>query len=394
MQSTHNPTNLLLIKSKEVLKKDSLPGILLIIMTITTLIVANMSFSSQYYFNVLKFKIINLTVKDWINDILMVFYFLMIGLEIRHELVEGELSSWKKRSLPGLGAIGGMIFPALIYIFINRNTEIALKGWAIPTATDIAFTLGILSLMGSNFPPALKLFFTALAIIDDFSAVVVTAIFYAKNIDLSYISVAIAIIFLLVLFNRFGIVNLLLYVLCGTLLWYFIFKSGVSTASFGFIFALLLPYQKTEFNNKNKLPFQFLENTLKYFVNLMVLPAFIFINAGFSISTIDHTNIFDPIVLGVMMGLFLGKQIGIFLFSFIAVKIGWGLLPKQSNWHLLYGGSVLCGIGFTMSIFLTLQAFPYNNDLQEKAKLGIILASIASVIFAYIILRAAQYKKT
>ncbi|EMS36364.1 Na+/H+ antiporter NhaA [Candidatus Liberibacter americanus PW_SP] len=324
----------------------------------------------------------------------MTFYFLMIGLEIKHELVEGELSSWKKRSLPGLGAIGGIILPALIYIFINRNTEIAIKGWAIPTATDIAFTLGILSLIGSNFPPSLKLFFTALAIIDDFFAVIITAVFYTKNIDVSCLSIAIAIIFLLIVFNRLRIFSLTLYVLFGAILWHFMFKSGVHATFFGFIFSLVLPYQTNNCNDKNKLSFYFLEDILKYFVNLLILPTFIFINAGFSISIISNISIFDPVVLGIMMGLFIGKQAGIFLFSFIAVKIGVGIMPKNSNWHLIYGGSALCGIGFTMSLFLTLCSFPQYNDLQEKAKLGIISASIASIIFAYFILRAAKYKKT
>ncbi|MBY7649208.1 MAG: Na+/H+ antiporter NhaA [Candidatus Liberibacter europaeus] len=389
----HNLTNWLLTRIQTILKKDSFLGILLIIVAIITMIASNISFSSSYYFDFLELKIIHLTTKEWINDILMASYFFMIGIEINHELTKGELSSWKKRFLPSLGALGGIIFPALIYLFINRNTEIYIKGWAIPTATDIAFTLGILSLIGPNFPSFLKIFFTALTIIDDLSAIAIIAIFYTQDINLSAMGIATFIIILLVLFNRSGITNLLIYGILGSFLWYFIFKSGIHTTVFGFIFAMLIPHQKVYSINKKKYSFYLLGNKLKHWVNLLILPAFVFVNSGFSLYTISYKDLFDPIVWGVMMGLFIGKQLGIFLFSFVAIKIGWGILPKKSNWHLLYGGSVLCGIGFTMSLFLTLQAFPNDNNLQEKAKLGIISASVMSGILAYIILKPARYRK-
>ncbi|MBL0848602.1 MAG: Na+/H+ antiporter NhaA [Candidatus Liberibacter ctenarytainae] len=379
-------------KSKSLLYKDSLLGILLISLTILVMIVANIPFSSSYYFNYLNLKIADLTLKHWVNDILMVSYFFMIGLDIKHELINGELSSWKKRSLPALGAIGGIIFPALIYLFINRHTEFTLRGWAIPTATDIAFTLGMLSLMGPRFPPSLKIFFTALTIIDDFSAVAIIAFFYTQHLHLYALIIATTLIFLLFALNRFRVTHLFLYGFFGLCLWYAILISGIHTTVFGVIFALLLPDTKTYATHTNKMSFYFLGDGLKLWVNYLILPAFVLVNAGFSLSMIPYIDLCDSIVWGTTLGLFLGKQIGIFLFSFIAIKFGWGILPKNSSWRLLYGGSILCGIGFTMSMFLTLQAFPNSSDLQEKAKLGIILASIMSGILAYFILKPSQNK--
>ncbi|CAL9915606.1 Na(+)/H(+) antiporter NhaA 2 [Candidatus Liberibacter solanacearum] len=387
------PVNRLLTKIQSLIRQDNFTGILLISTTIITIIVANISFSSSYYFDSLEFKIFHLTLKDWINDILMVFYFFMIGLELKHALIHGELSNWTKRSLPLLGAIGGIICPACIYLLINRHTETAMRGWAIPTATDIAFTLGILSLIGSSFPPSLKIFFTALTIIDDFSAVAIMAIFYTQNINLSALSIAIALISWIFLLNLSGITHCFIYGFLGFWLWYFIFQSGIHTTVFGIIFALLLPDIKSCCGRANKLSFYLLGDGLKYWVNLLILPAFVFVNTGFTISTISYTDISNPIIWGITLGLFIGKQMGIFLFSFATVKIGWGYIPKNSSWNLLYGGSVLCGIGFTMSLFLTVQAFPNANDIQEKAKVGILLASIISGIFSYLVLKYPWNRK-
>ncbi|QTP63799.1 Na+/H+ antiporter NhaA [Candidatus Liberibacter africanus] len=367
--------------------KDSGTGILLVSTTIITMILANMSFSSACYFNALEYKIASFTLKHWINDILMTFYFFMIGSELKYELIHGELSNWGKRSLPLFGAIGGIIFPACIYIFINRHTETSLKGWAIPTATDIAFTLGALSWIGSNLPPALKVFFAALTTIDDFFAVTIMAIFYTQNINLYALQAAITFAISLFLLNRYNFTNLLLYGLLGIFLWYSIFKSGIHTTVFGVIFALLIPDTKNYLQPRNNLSFYLLGNGIKYWVVPLILPAFVFVNSGLTIYTISAIDAFDPIIWGVMLGLFLGKQIGIFLFSAVTIKIGWGKIPHNTNWNSLYGGSILCGIGFTMSLFLTSQAFPTGNDLQEKAKIGIILSSIISVIFAYLVLK-------
>ncbi|ALK06990.1 Na+/H+ antiporter NhaA [Candidatus Liberibacter asiaticus] len=382
-----------LTKNKFFLYRDNFTGILLISTTFITMILANISFSSAYYFDALEYKIANLTLRDWVNDILMILYFFMIGLELKHELIHGELSSWTKRSLPLLGAIGGITFPACIYMIINCHTEIYLKGWAIPTATDIAFTLGILSWIGPNIPSSLKIFFTALTMIDDFSAIAIMAIFYTQSLNLFALQVAITLIFLLFLLNRCGFTNLFIYGFLGFFLWHSIFKSGIHTTVFGVIMALLLPDIKNYHSPSNRISFYLLGDGLKSWVMPLVLPAFVFVNTGLTISTIPYTDISDPIVWGVMLGLFLGKQSGIFLFAFSTVKIGWGKLPKDTNWCLLYGGSILCGIGFTMSLFLTLQAFPNANNLQEKAKIGIILSSVISIIYAYLVFKIPLRKK-
>ncbi|MEG8098646.1 Na+/H+ antiporter NhaA [Candidatus Liberibacter brunswickensis] len=373
--------------------QDSFTGILLVVTTIITMIFANLSFSSAYYCNALEYKVSSLTIKHWINDILMIFYFFMIGLDLKNELFHGELSSWKKRSLPLLGAIGGIIFPSCIYIIINYRTGTSLKGWAIPTATDIAFTLGILSWIGSNISPALKVFFIALTTIDDFFAIIIMALFYTQNLDFYALQAAIALILSISLLKRYRVTNLILYGFLGFFLWYSIFKSGIHTTVFGVIFALLIPDIK-EYQKRSKLLFYLLGEGLKYWVIPIILPTFVFANTGLTISNISSTDILDPIIWGVMLGLFLGKQIGVFLFSFATIKIGWGNLPTNANWHSLYGGSILCGIGFTMSLFLTSQAFPNIDALQEKAKIGIILSSIISVILSYLIFKTPWRNKT
>ncbi|MBA5724419.1 Na+/H+ antiporter NhaA [Liberibacter sp. Z1] len=391
MHYFHSIKNRFLGKFISLVSRDSSVGILLISLTIVTTIFANMSFSTSFYFSLLEFKIFNVTFKHWINDVLMSFFFLMIGLEIKHALIEGELSSWEKRSLPFFAAVGGMILPALIYLFFNRNDTIALKGWAIPTTTDIAFTLGILSLMGSHFPYALKIFFIALTTIDDLIAVVIIAIFYTQYLSFPDLGIATALTLLLLGFNRFGITHCLIYGIFGGLLWFFTFKSGIHTTIAGVILAMFLPFQKI--SNTNQFSFNLLGNYLKPWVNFLVLPAFVFANSGVSLSAFSLTDLFDPVIWGIILGLFLGKQIGIILFSFSLIKMKWGILPKGSNWYLLYGGAILCGTGFTMSLFIACLAFPHSYLLQEKAKIGILLASTISSIIASYLIKIAKNKK-
>jgi NhaA family Na+:H+ antiporter len=324
----------------------------------------------------------------WINDGLMAIFFFHVGLEIKRELVEGELSSVRQASLPAIGALGGMIVPALIYIALNFHDAKAMHGWAIPTATDIAFAVGILALVGSRIPPALKIFLLALAIIDDLGAIIIIAFFYTSNLSLlalSFAGLGIAILFLL---NRYSVTRTAAYVLAGILVWFCVLKSGVHATLAGVITAFAVPLRGADPTGRltGGEPFAAkLQEALHPWVNFGVLPAFAFANAGVSLSGMTLAGLASPIPLGIALGLLVGKPIGVFLFSRAAIAIGIGSLPEGATWTQLFGVSILAGIGFTMSLFIGMLAFPepaYAADIR----IGVLMGSVTSAIFGYLLL--------
>jgi len=371
-------------------RMESSVGILLITATLFAMILANSPLSNTYdYLIKLPVSIsagelsISKPLLLWINDGLMAIFFFMIGLEIKRESVEGSLKDTKKLVLPAFSAFGGMLVPALIYIYFNFENTGAMKGWAIPMATDIAFALGILSLLGSRVPRELKLFLLTLAIIDDLGAIIVIAVFYTGSMSFISLLFSISIIFLLFFMNIKGVKNLTAYILVGSILWIAVLNSGVHATIAGVILGLLIPIKN------NKKAFYFLENSLHTPVNFVILPIFAFANAGVCLFGIGLKDVTDNMTLGIVFGLFLGKQIGIFVFAFLADKLGLGTLSKKISWINLYGLAVLSGVGFTMSLFVGSLAFECSHgacfDLVDY-RMGILIGSLLSGVLGYFIL--------
>ena len=324
----------------------------------------------------------------WINDGLMAIFFFLIGLELKRELIEGELADRNNIILPAVGAIGGMAIPALIYLFLNQDDASAIKGWAIPTATDIAFALGVLSLLGSRVPTSLKIFLTSLAIFDDIGAILIIAIFYTEKMSLT----AILIVFvfcipLLLVLNKKHIESKSLYVLIGIIMWVAMLKSGIHATLTGVILALFIPIKSKI--KENHSPLKSMENDLHTVVAFFILPVFAFVNSGITVIGLGTEQLFHPVPSGIALGLFLGKQIGVFSFCWLAIKLNLSRLPDGISWMSLYGTAAICGIGFTMSLFIGSLAFEesgVNRIFDER--LGIILGSFASGILGYLILSA------
>ncbi|MGB7403114.1 MAG: Na+/H+ antiporter NhaA [Arcobacter sp.] len=381
------------------MKSETSSGIILIFVTIFALVLRN-SFLSEYYYSFLHIPIhfsVNDLVIDkplylWINDGLMALFFLVVGLEIKRELLQGHLSSWSKISLPAFAALGGMLCPALIYFFFNQNDSNALNGWAIPTATDIAFSLGILSLLGKRVPVSLKIFLMALAIIDDIGAIVIIALFYTSNLSVEVLYVSLFIILVLFVMNRMGVATISLYFIVGIILWVTVLKSGVHATLAGIILAFAIPL-KTKTDDKVNSPVRHMEHNLHNWVAFFILPLFAFVNAGVDLREIDFTKMTHGVPLGIMLGLFFGKQLGVFLFSFIAVKLKLANIPKCTTWLQIYGIAVLTGIGFTMSLFIDSLAFNDDTRYFYTDRLAILIGSLFSGIFGYLILRFAKPKK-
>jgi NhaA family Na+:H+ antiporter len=324
----------------------------------------------------------------WINDGLMAVFFFHVGLEIKRELVEGELSSMRQASLPVIGALGGMIVPALIYASLNYTDDRALHGWAIPTATDIAFAVGILALVGSRIPPALKIFLLALAIIDDLGAIIIIAFFYTADLSLTALSLAGVGILILIALNRYGSTRTAAYVLAGILVWICVLKSGVHATLAGVITALAIPLRGEDPTGRmtGGTPFAAkLQEHLHPWVNFGVLPLFAFANAGVSLSGVTLASLTSPIPLGIALGLFLGKPIGVYLFSRSAIALGLGARPEGASWIQLFGVSILAGIGFTMSLFIGMLAFP-DPAYAADIRLGVLMGSVSSAILGYLVL--------
>lgn len=380
---------------KQFFSSSSAGGILLLICVAISLIIANSNLA-QGFENLLNTKLgftntsihLRYPVILWINDGLMAIFFLLVGLEIKREIVEGELSSFRKASLPVFAAMGGVIVPALIYTSFNINDPQTAAGWGIPMATDIAFALGILSLLGNKVPTGLKIFLAALAIVDDLMAIIVIAIFYSSDIHLSYLMYAGGIFSLLILFNRFGVKNIFFYLLPGAIMWYLIHHSGIHATIAGVLTALTLPTTK----NNTESPLEKLEHALSRPVNFLIMPIFAIANTNITFEGGMIEGLFSNLGMGILLGLFLGKPIGIFFMSWLSVKLKIAELPAETKWPHVFGLGLLGGIGFTMSIFIALLSFN-EPAFQTEAKFAVLIASILSGIIGYSLLSSYNKKQ-
>lgn len=332
----------------------------------------------------------------WINDGLMAVFFFLVGLELKRELIEGELANKRNIILPGIGAIGGMLVPALIYVYFNIGDDVALQGWAIPAATDIAFALGVLSLLGSRVPISLKIFLTSLAIFDDIGAILIIAFFYTSKISFSALVTSAICIFVLWIFNRKKIETKSLYILVGLIMWVATLKSGVHATLAGVVLAIFIPIKSSV--NPDYSPLKSMEHDLHSVVAFFILPVFAFANAGISLHGVGIEQLMHGVPMGIAAGLLIGKQVGIFGLCWLAIKLGWAKMPEGMSWSSLYGTAALCGIGFTMSLFVGSLAFEETGvNLLFDERLGIIVGSLLSGIIGYLILRksyAAEIEKT
>lgn len=379
---------------REFLKLESASGIILVGAAILALIVNNSPLSGLYdlFLNTpVEIRIGALHIGKplllWINDGLMAIFFLLIGLEVKREILDGQLSSLSQVALPGFAAIGGMVIPALIYIIFNFGDSETLSGWAIPAATDIAFALGILALLGSRVPLSLKLFLLTLAIIDDLGAIVIIAIFYSGDLSVASLIFAAIAIAALVAMNLLGVRRIAAYVVVGVILWICVLKSGVHATLAGVVLAFSIPLRTKE---DEPCPLREMEHSLHPWIAFGIMPIFAFANAGVSLEGMSIGKLFEPIPIGIALGLVVGKQIGVFGFSFAAVKLGLAKLPSELSWRMIYGTSILCGIGFTMSLFISTLAYDSTmGDYAMSARIGILLGSFVSAIAGYVILKTA-----
>jgi len=375
---------------RDFLDSEAAGGIILMAAAALALIIAN-SPVAPAYFGALKTYAGPLNVSHWVNDALMAVFFLLVGLEIKREFLDGQLSTWPRRMLPGIAAAGGMVAPALIYVFINRDNPEVIRGWAIPTATDIAFALGVLSLLGSRVPASLKVFLTALAIIDDLGAVVIIALFYTADLSLDYLAGAASVVVALIMLNRSGVLRLLPYLILGMLLWYFVLRSGVHATIAGVVLALTIPLVRSPGiqHDAETSPLHRLEHALHKPVAFLIVPIFGFANAGVALGGVGLTTLAQPLTLGIAAGLVAGKVVGVFGSAIVAVKSGLADFPVNARPLHLLGVALLCGIGFTMSLFIGLLAFPDNVATQDGVKIGILLGSLVAAIAGSIVLMVA-----
>lgn len=390
MPSSKNPFTSFI---QNFLKLESASGILLMIAAVLAMIIANSPLSYLYESLLdipVEIRIGALHIAKplilWINDGLMAVFFFLIGLELKRELMEGALSNPKNLILPTFAAVGGMLVPAIIYASINWNDPVAVKGWAIPAATDIAFALGILAFFGKRVPIALKVFLVSLAIMDDMGAIIIIAIFYTSDLSTSSLIIAAVAIIVLSFLNHYKMKHLPPYLLVGLVLWVAVLKSGVHATLAGVLLAFFIPL-KTTSNNEQSLA-KSLEHDLHGTVSFVIIPIFAFANAGVSLNGLSLSSILEPVPLGIILGLFFGKQIGVMLFSFIAIKLKVASLPENVNWKQLYGVSFLCGIGFTMSLFIGSLAFEQSGteEIFLNDRLGILIGSTISAIVGYLYL--------
>jgi Na+:H+ antiporter, NhaA family len=332
-----------------------------------------------------------LSLLHWINDALMAVFFLLVGLEIKREILDGQLSTWPRRALPGIAAAGGMAVPALIYAGFNWGNPATMRGWAIPTATDIAFALGVLALLGSRVPTSLKVFLTALAIIDDLGAVAIIAVFYTGNLSFLDLGLAAAVLAVLAGMNRAGVMRLWPYLLLGAVLWVFVLRSGVHATIAGVLLAFTIPLHARPGRPDDMLgsPLHRLEHVLHNPVAFLVVPVFGFANAGVSLAGLGLEALLDTLTLGVALGLLLGKLVGVFGSAALAIRLGLADVPMGAGWLQLVGVSLLCGIGFTMSLFIGMLAFASDPVLQSEVKIGILGGSILAGLAGFALLRVA-----
>ena len=378
------------------LRSEALGGYVLMLAAVVALVIAN-SPLAPYYFEALGAKlgfqagpvILKESVLHWINDGLMAVFFLLVGLEIKREVLDGQLRGAARIVLPGIAALGGMAMPALIYVLVNLGSPVTLRGWAIPAATDIAFALGILALLGSRVPTSLKVFLTALAILDDLGAIVIIALFYTSELNLFALAMAGALLACLVCLNRAGVLRLAPYLLIGVVLWYFVLKSGVHATLAGVALVLTIPLRPQNQGHAGAhSPLHALEHALHKPVALLIVPLFGFANAGVSFAGMGLSSLAQPVPLGVALGLFLGKQLGVFGFAWLAIRSGIASLPRHASFTQLYGVALLCGIGFTMSLFIGALAFT-DPAAVDATKIGVLTGSLASAVAGFLLLRAS-----
>lgn len=376
---------------REFLASESAGGIVLMIAAALALIIANSPLAPSY-FSALSSYVGPLNLAHWINDGLMAVFFLLVGLEIKREFLDGQLSTWPRRILPGIAAAGGMAVPALIFVALNSDSPETLRGWAIPTATDIAFALGVLSLLGNRVPASLKVFLTALAIIDDLGAVIIIALFYTSGLSLAWLAAAAAILLALVALNRFGVMRLAPYLVLGLILWVVVLKSGVHATLAGVALALTVPLGRTPGapDHPEDSPLHALEHALHKPVAFFVIPVFGFANAGVALGAISAESLLQqPLTLGIALGLVVGKLVGVFGTAWLAVRLGFADMPANASVRHLLGVALLCGIGFTMSLFIGLLAFPTDLAMQGALKVGILGGSLISGLLGAAVLLAA-----
>ena len=371
-------------------KLEAASGLILLIAAILALVVSNSNLSELYFHSLEKYLFIGinefgmkLSVHHWINDALMAIFFFFVTLEIKREFIQGELSNIKQAMLPIIAAVGGMVVPALFYVFFNWDNSETINGWAIPSATDIAFSLGILSLLGSRVPISLKVFLTALAIIDDLGAILIIAFFYSGDLSIPYLSLILISYILLLFLNKFSIKIFTPYLIIGLLMWYFTYKSGIHATIAGVLLASTIPHRLKE---KDFSLLVKIEHAISPYVAFIIMPLFAFANAGVNLEGLTLSSLMAPVPLGILSGLFFGKQIGVLLFSYISIKFKFAEAPNNSNWLSLYGVSVLTGIGFTMSLFVGNLAFVENTQYIDGVKIGVLTGSLLSTVFGYLLL--------
>jgi Na+:H+ antiporter, NhaA family len=377
---------------RTLLDSEASGGLVLMAVALLALVVAN-SPAASVYFATLKTYVLGLSVLHWINDALMALFFLLVSLEIKREMLDGQLSTWRRRALPGIAAAGGMIVPALLYLAVNWRTPETLRGWAIPSATDIAFALGVLALLGPRVPVSLKVFLTALAILDDLGAIAIIAVFYTADLSLLMLGLSAATLLVLAGLNWRGVERLWPYVLIGVALWFFVLQSGVHATLAGVALAFTIPLQRTPGRPEAATcPLIHLEHGLQPWVAFAVIPIFGFANAGVSFAGMNAAALLNPVTLGIALGLFVGKQLGVFAFAWLAIRFRLAELPRRASWIQFYGVALLCGIGFTMSLFIGLLAFAVSPELQDEVKIGVLIGSLASAVAGAALLRAPGSK--
>ena len=382
------------------LQSESAGGLLLMACAALAIVVANSPLAPFYNLFLdtpVEIRVgaleINKSLLLWINDGLMAIFFFLVGLELKRELLEGELSKPGNITLPAVGAVGGMLVPALVYAYFNWGDANAMQGWAIPAATDIAFALAVLSLLGPRVPLSIKLFLTSLAIFDDVGAVLIIAIFYTDTISFAALAVVALCLPLLAFLNRRGVTRIGFYMALGAVMWVATLKSGVHATLAGVVLAMFIPLKVA--SSPDYSPLRSLEHGLHGFVGFVVLPVFAFANAGLSLAGVGVEQLLHPVPLGIAAGLFVGKQLGVFGFCWLAIQLGWAKLPDSVNWGMLYGTAALCGIGFTMSLFIGSLAFdiPAEGPLQIfDERLGIIIGSLLAGLVGYFVLKRSLPK--
>ena len=377
-------------------KLEAASGLVLLIAAIFALFISNSDLSDLYFLSLEKYLFIGvnefglkLSVHHWINDALMAIFFFFVTLEIKREFLQGELSNIKQAMLPIIAAVGGMLVPALFYVFINWGNSETMNGWAIPSATDIAFSLGILSLLGSRVPISLKVFLTALAIIDDLGAILIIAFFYSGDLSIPYLSLILLSYILLLILNKFSVKIFIPYLIIGLFMWFFTYKSGIHATIAGVLLATTIPHRlkDRDFSLLVKI-----EHAISPYVAFMIMPLFAFANAGVNLEGLSLSSLLAPVPLGILSGLFFGKQIGVLLFSYVSIKLKFAEAPNNSNWLSIYGVSVLTGIGFTMSLFVGNLAFADNTQYIDGVKIGVLTGSLLSTVFGYVLLLMSARK--